>query len=109
MYSFHYTPIILVYTPSCTQMVDLVKDPEGETVMQSGAPDTIQSPTTKFKSSDPNKNHNDDEVIKLRQRLTEMELKLAEVCVYVTNAYFVSSYVVYLCTLCIVITHSNSL
>ena len=63
-------------------MVHLVKDPEGETVMQSGAPDTIQSPTTKFKSSDTNKNHNEDEVVKLRQRLTEMELKLAEVCVY---------------------------
>ena len=72
-------------THSCTQMVHLVKDPEGETVMQSGAPDTIQSPTIKFKSSDPNKNHNDDEVIKLRQRLTEMELKLAEVCVHATH------------------------
>ena len=82
---------------SCTQMVNLVKDPEGETVMQSGAPDTIQSPTVKFKSSDPNKNHNDDEVIKLRQRLTEMELKLAEVCVHVTHTHCVklSVYIVH--------------
>ena len=63
-------------------MVHLVKDPEGETVMQSGAPDTIQSPTAMFKSSDANKQHNEDEVVKLRQRLSEMELKLAEVHVY---------------------------
>ena len=73
-------------------MVHLVKDPEGETVMQSGAPDTIQSPTTIFKSSDPNKNHNDDEVIKLRQRLTEIELKLAEVRVHATHTCCVKLY-----------------
>ena len=66
-------------------MVHLVKDPEGETVMQSEGLNTIQSPTTKFKSSDPNKNHNEDEVVKLRQQLTEMELKLAEVCVHVMH------------------------
>ena len=63
-------------------MVHLVKDPEGKTVMQSGAPNTIQPSTIKFKSSDPNKHHNDDEVIKLRQRLTEVELKLAQVSVH---------------------------
>ena len=69
-------------------MVHLVKDPEGETVMQSEAPDTIQSPTAMFKSSDVNKQHNEDEVVKLRQRLSEMELKLAEVRVYShTHAY----------------------
>ena len=91
-------------------MVHLVKDPEGETVMQSGGLDTTQSPTTIFKSSDPNKHHNDDEVVKLRQRLTEMELKLAEVCVHATQMCNVKLCVsTCLCPLCIMITHSNNL
>jgi len=67
------------------QLVYLYKDPKGETVLDPSPVGTNVDLTTIHKTVTTI--DHDDEVTKLKRRLTEMEKKLADVQVFVGNLF----------------------